>query len=71
MCGIAGIWSQVPLQLSQLNSISAAFLDSLRNRGPNDSGSHITHNSSLLLCHTRLSILDLSSLGHQPKQSFS
>ena len=71
MCGIAGTWSDSPIQLHQLKSISSSFLDRLRHRGPNDSGTYIDPQLSLSLCHTRLSILDLTTEGHQPKRSQS
>ncbi|WP_277374435.1 asparagine synthase (glutamine-hydrolyzing) [Pseudomonas sp. AA-38] len=43
----------------------------LQHRGPNDSGFEITsvNGASLVLGHTRLSIIDLSSAGHQPMYS--
>ncbi|WP_412481682.1 asparagine synthase (glutamine-hydrolyzing) [Pseudomonas asiatica] len=43
----------------------------IQHRGPNDSGYEITsvNGSCLVLGHTRLSIIDLSSAGHQPMYS--
>ncbi|MGN7905883.1 asparagine synthase (glutamine-hydrolyzing) [Pseudomonas sp. 22373] len=43
----------------------------IQHRGPNDSGYEITsaNGSYLVLGHTRLSIIDLSSAGHQPMYS--
>lgn len=40
--------------------------DTLAHRGPDDSGLYIDQEHNVGLAHTRLSILDLSSLGHQP-----
>lgn len=65
MCGIAGLLSHssssIPLKQS-INSMQAA----LRHRGPDDEGIYVSQNHQAALAHTRLSILDLSSAGHQP-----
>jgi asparagine synthase (glutamine-hydrolysing) len=47
------------------------MLDAMHHRGPDDSGMEILKNSQapdcpVILLHTRLAILDLSSAGHQP-----
>lgn len=65
MCGIAGLYylcgKPVPLRyLEQMNQ-------RLKHRGPDDSGFFISENLGLV--HRRLSILDLSSAGHQPMHS--
>jgi asparagine synthase (glutamine-hydrolysing) len=65
MCGIAGIFN--------LNGgpVSPVFLrkmtDAISHRGPDGEGFYI--DSFVGLGHRRLSIIDLSSLGHQPMQS--
>jgi asparagine synthase (glutamine-hydrolysing) len=41
----------------------------LEHRGPDDSGIHAIPDGGPVLGHRRLSILDLSALGHQPMQS--
>jgi asparagine synthase (glutamine-hydrolysing) len=41
----------------------------LEHRGPDDSGVHALPDGGPVLGHRRLSILDLSALGHQPMQS--
>ena len=41
-------------------------LQALDHRGPDDSGYFFSDTHPIALGHTRLSILDLSSLGHQP-----
>jgi asparagine synthase (glutamine-hydrolysing) len=57
MCGIAGFsWPD--------QALVAAMVESLRHRGPDDEGVHVDERVSL--GHTRLSIVDLSELGHQP-----
>jgi asparagine synthase (glutamine-hydrolysing) len=74
MCGIAGFASENPLlDAATLNSMR----DALTHRGPDDYGSIIWGPDGLLipsdleqgavgLAHRRLSIIDLSSAGHQP-----
>jgi len=58
MCGIFGIsGSHQGIDLTQIN-------DLLNHRGPDDFG--IYSNEFISLLHRRLSILDLSELGHQP-----
>jgi asparagine synthase (glutamine-hydrolysing) len=42
------------------------MLDSMTHRGPDDRGINLLAGGQLVLCHLRLSILDLSPLGHQP-----
>jgi asparagine synthase (glutamine-hydrolysing) len=65
MCGIAGI---VDFQSQVKSELLQAMINSMHHRGPDDSGIylHNSHNYSLGLCHVRLSIIDLSSHGHQP-----
>lgn len=60
MCGIVGVLSNNPNE--DVNLESAVQL--LRHRGPDDSG--VWGDWYIHLGHTRLSILDLSPIGHQP-----
>ena len=63
MCGIAGIISTNPE-----NKIGA-MLEKIEHRGRDDEGvfiSEIFNNKKTALGHRRLSILDVSSAGHQP-----
>lgn len=60
MCGIAGIVGESPE-----GSIADA-LKSLHHRGPDDEGVYRNASRHVALIHKRLSIIDLSSLGHQP-----
>lgn len=66
MCGIAGYLSkpnaEPPVELHLL-------IPSLAHRGPDDSGLFSDSVYGIGLAHTRLSILDLSPLGHQPMTS--
>ncbi|MCH2340092.1 MAG: asparagine synthase (glutamine-hydrolyzing) [Pseudomonas sp.] len=45
--------------------------NAMKTRGPDDSGLWFDENSKTGLCHARLSILDLTSTGHQPMTSKS
>lgn len=60
MCGIVGISGTV--NLNELTSATRA----LDHRGPDDSGIFSDFTAGIGLGHTRLSIVDLSPLGHQP-----
>ena len=63
MCGIAGIFNFK----SQTNIIEIErFTNSLKHRGPDDSGIKFFFDKKLALGHRRLNILDLSSNGKQP-----
>jgi len=57
MCGIIGF-------IGQNRDIAKRMLDSIHHRGPDDRG--LFFDDYVTLGHVRLSILDLSSAGHQP-----
>ena len=68
MCGICGFISKQNITLEQLKKMN----DTMYHRGPNDSGEEIypmKDGYSIGLAQRRLSILDLSPLGHQPMHS--
>ncbi len=70
MCGICGFVSRKKITLDQLKVMN----DTMYHRGPNDSGEEIyplTKDYALGLAQRRLSIMDLSALGHQPMHSKS
>ncbi len=69
MCGILGGWWQRPP--AKLDDILGQAVRSLHHRGPNDCGLNLDTiaDGRLALGHTRLSILDLSPAGHQPRIS--
>lgn len=69
MCGICGYVNNKKLPLGILKKMN----DSLTHRGPDDSGEwELEENDfSIGFGHRRLSILDLSELGHQPMVSNS
>src|SRR5687768_18399197 len=68
MCGITGYWVRRGETTPWLDDL-AGSIQSLRNRGPDDSGVWVRQGGRVALGHTRLSILDLSPLGHQPMRS--
>lgn len=66
MCGICGY---INFEISSDSSeIILSMVNTLKHRGPDDKGFEIINKSEyqLALGHTRLSIIDVSSLGHQP-----
>ena len=66
MCGITGFFSS-PDSFS-VGSLDA-MTDSMSHRGPDDRGVCLEADSGIALGHRRLSVLDLSPLGHQPMKS--
>ena len=62
MCGIVGVFG------GDLSTIENANL-AIKHRGPDDYGIYVNNSLKISLGHRRLSILDTSSLGHQPMSS--
>src|SRR5690349_6980845 len=72
MCGIAGLVRWSPQTTSEeLRSTAARMANALRHRGPDDEGTWVDPSAGVALGHRRLSVLDLSPLGHQPMHSTS
>lgn len=71
MCGIAGIWGSSKGSADIVASTVKAMSKAIEHRGPDDSGLWISNDQALVLAHQRLSIQDLSTLGHQPMASAS
>ena len=69
MCGISGILSP-HVDPTELESLAQAMATQQQHRGP-DSHGVFKHDCGVALSHRRLSILDLSPLGHQPMHSAS
>ena len=68
MCGICGYISRKKISIKKLKEMN----DTMYHRGPNDSGEEIfdlADGYQLGMAQRRLSILDLSELGHQPMHS--
>ncbi len=64
MCGIAGkiSFSEKSISPQEIETMNVA----IKHRGPDDDGVYISPDSKVGLGHRRLSIIDLSPLGHQP-----
>ena len=67
MCGIAGLVSRRAADLTVIDRMT----DAIAHRGPDDRGAWTDPENGIVLGHRRLSILDLSPLGHQPMASVS
>ncbi len=61
MCGIAGFVGKGE------RTDATAMIETIRHRGPDDTG--VWHQQGVGFSHARLSIIDLSPLGHQPMVS--
>lgn len=67
MCGIAGFIDHSSVYArSDMSVLATAMAETLLHRGPDDQGVWTDETGGLVLAHTRLSILDVSSSGHQP-----
>jgi asparagine synthase (glutamine-hydrolysing) len=67
MCGIVGILSNKPNHIESIQEL----LNTLLHRGPNGNEVFKEYHPFLALGHSRLSIIDLTSNGTQPKESSS
>jgi asparagine synthase (glutamine-hydrolysing) len=65
VCGIAGLLSRKADNLAAVGRMT----DVIAHRGPDDQGVWTDPDAGIALGHRRLSILDLSPLGHQPMAS--
>ncbi len=66
MCRITGIVNLEKNQNFNLEEIIIKMRDSMAHGGPDDEGLYIDRDNGIALGHRRLSIIDLSPLGHQP-----
>lgn len=71
MCGIAGMLSAPAVTAERLTQDLQKMTQTLVHRGPDDAGAWCDAASGIGLGHRRLSIIDLSPLGHQPMASQS
>ncbi|MBB5039957.1 asparagine synthase (glutamine-hydrolyzing) [Prosthecobacter dejongeii] len=70
MCGIAGYFTLPRSRTSdQMTAEITRMTDAIILRGPDDAGAWVDAETGIALGHRRLSILDLSPLGHQPMAS--
>ena len=67
MCGIAGVLWQA--ERASVGDRVARMHGAIAHRGPDDRGSWQSPNGHAAYAHTRLSIIDTSSSGHQPMSS--
>lgn len=64
MCGIAG---KISLTNKEISTHEIEMMtDAIKHRGPDDGGAYVSPDKRVGLGHRRLSIIDLSPLGHQP-----
>jgi len=69
MCGLAGVFSNNALALSQDEILR--MTTAISHRGPDDRGMWIDAEAGVAFGHRRLSIIDLTKAGKQPMQSSS
>ena len=65
MCGIAGIWGNLPNK----RRVLAESCKRMAHRGPDGQGLWDDQQADLALAHVRLAVIDLSAAGHQPMVS--
>ncbi|MDQ3649888.1 MAG: asparagine synthase (glutamine-hydrolyzing) [Acidobacteriota bacterium] len=68
MCGICGVWEygSSPASVRVEQSLIERMRDRMAHRGPDDAGALVFDDGRGGFGHRRLSIVDLSSAGHQP-----
>lgn len=71
MCGLAGLLTKSPADPTWLTTQVERMSETLVHRGPDDRGTWSDPAAGIALGFRRLSILDLSALGHQPMGSGS
>ena len=70
MCGIAGFWTKSAVKSAgSLAETASKMAKTLVHRGPDDSGTWVDPEVGIALGHQRLSIIDISDVGHQPMVS--
>ena len=69
MCGFAGFVEPAGRRAAPLDGIALTMADAIRHRGPDDGGVWCDGEAGVGFGFRRLSILDLSPLGHQPMVS--
>jgi asparagine synthase (glutamine-hydrolysing) len=64
MCGIAGIFVTKASAPADISATIGRMVNTIEHRGPDDQGTWV--GSGIALGHARLSIIDLTTAGHQP-----
>ncbi len=71
MCGFSGLITTDVSVLASAESVVSSMALAIQHRGPDDAGAWADVSIGVALGFRRLSILDLSSAGHQPMRSVS
>jgi asparagine synthase (glutamine-hydrolysing) len=71
MCGFAGFLTSNGTNAESLSRIANTMNEAILHRGPDDHGVWADAQAGIVLGHRRLSIIDLSTAGHQPMLSAS
>ncbi len=71
MCGINGIFNYNNCNIGDGKALVNLMNNAIRHRGPDDNGISAIEGDKLFFGHQRLSIIDLSSAGHQPMKNNS
>ena len=71
MCGFSGFITTDASILTRAEAEASRMALAIEHRGPDDAGAWADATAGIALGFTRLSILELSSAGHQPMQSVS
>ena len=71
MCGFSGFLTTDSSVLSRAQATASSMALAIQHRGPDDLGAWADASAGIALGFRRLSILDLSSAGHQPMRSSS
>src|SRR5579862_879609 len=66
MCGICGVYEYGSSAPAITAELIADMRDTMAHRGPDDAGVWLSDDRRVGLGHRRLSIVDLSSAGHNP-----
>jgi len=69
MCGLAGFIERKNSDGRELEATVSDMACTLAHRGPDDAGAWADVEVGIALAHRRLSVIDLTSAGHQPMQS--
>ena len=69
MCGLIGFTRNIKVYPSDENEVAKKMCAAITHRGPDSEGIWWDESAPLVLGHRRLSVLDLSSAGHQPMLS--
>ncbi len=71
MCGFSGFLTTDTSVLTHAEHVATSMALAIQHRGPDDAGAWADKSAGIALGFRRLSILDLSSAGHQPMRSAS